>query len=434
MKTFDEIVTKERLELLRAKREEHRSFAYKEAQNIIGKETVAELKSVYSMFDERLMIWLARLWDPDVGAFYYSNSARDNKGFLPDIESTVQSIRFMESSGLMMSNQSKYDKCLPKAMQEKLIAFARSLQDPNDGFFYHAQWGKNIEVPRRGRDHNWASGLLEDLNAEPLYPTAAQRLSAGVKDSGTPEHLRSVDAFREYLSSFDLATASYRTGNLLQSQAMQIKAAGKPFTDTLFFWLGEHILPNGTWQEKINYDSVNGLMKFMLIYSACDEPFPKPIEALGSAMDAAMLDEPTSFVCQFYNPWVAMNSIISNMYKSGAKERSQELRALIAARGPELLTKTKEKIIAYQKPDGSFSYNRTQSAPFSQGAPVSIPKTNEGDVNATCISSTGMIRNISLMLGIPVVPMYTAEDGKFFFELIENAPSIIKTGVYKPEL
>ena len=64
-----------------------------------GKEIVAAYKDLYSVHDKRMISWLAKLFDPDIGGFYYSNSGRDNeyidfKGkrhyFLPDIESTIQ--------------------------------------------------------------------------------------------------------------------------------------------------------------------------------------------------------------------------------------------------------------------------------------------------------------------------------------------------------
>ena len=44
-----------------------------------------------NFFDpEKLIRWWAGLYDPEIGGFYYSNSARDNAGFLPDMESTYQ--------------------------------------------------------------------------------------------------------------------------------------------------------------------------------------------------------------------------------------------------------------------------------------------------------------------------------------------------------
>ena len=44
--------------------------------------------------------WLADLYDPESGGFYYSNSAKNNVGYLPDLESTSEALSLIE---LMLS-------------------------------------------------------------------------------------------------------------------------------------------------------------------------------------------------------------------------------------------------------------------------------------------------------------------------------------------
>ena len=41
-------------------------------------ELVASLKDLYSIYDDGLIEWFANLYDVETGAWYYSNSARDN--------------------------------------------------------------------------------------------------------------------------------------------------------------------------------------------------------------------------------------------------------------------------------------------------------------------------------------------------------------------
>ena len=50
--------------------------------------------------------------------------------------------------------------------------------------------------------------------------------------------------------------------------------------------------------------------------------------------------------------------------------------------------------------DGSFGYYRTSSATTSQGMRVAVPRTNEGDVNATTIAMGGTIGNCLDALGL----------------------------------
>ena len=86
------LVKEERLAELKIKRDEMRRAGFAEAAKVIGKEGGEALEYLYNMFDERIYLWLADLWEPEFGAFYFSNSGRDTDGYLPDIESTVQAL------------------------------------------------------------------------------------------------------------------------------------------------------------------------------------------------------------------------------------------------------------------------------------------------------------------------------------------------------
>ena len=44
-----------------------------------GKAVVEAYKELYSVHSEKICSWLGGLYDPEVGGFYYSNSARDNE-------------------------------------------------------------------------------------------------------------------------------------------------------------------------------------------------------------------------------------------------------------------------------------------------------------------------------------------------------------------
>ena len=66
----------------------------------IAKRAVRELKSYYTLFKTEQLYWLSDLYDPETGGFYYSNSGRDNIGFLPDLESTGQAFMMLDRAGL----------------------------------------------------------------------------------------------------------------------------------------------------------------------------------------------------------------------------------------------------------------------------------------------------------------------------------------------
>ena len=78
-----------------------------------GAAIVRGFKELYTIYSDDLPEWLAGLYDHGIGGFYYSNSARDNEPFLPDIESTNQALNLLLNTGMM-----KNCRELPEAMQK----------------------------------------------------------------------------------------------------------------------------------------------------------------------------------------------------------------------------------------------------------------------------------------------------------------------------
>ena len=98
---------------------------------------VRELRNYYGLFKTEQLYWLADLYDPDLGAFYFANSGRDNLGFLPDLESTSQAFTMLDRSGLFSIiggiTSSSSTGTLPEFVTEPLVNWARSLQSAEDG-------------------------------------------------------------------------------------------------------------------------------------------------------------------------------------------------------------------------------------------------------------------------------------------------------------
>ena len=148
--------------------------------------TRAAVKDFYETFfaPEKIIRWWAGLYDPERGGFYYANSARDTEGFLPDMESTlqiVQRFRPFDQNGDLAAY-------LGPEITAKMIRFYQTKQDPEDGYFYHPQWPREVSrarVMRYTRDLDWATAVLRWLHAAPLYPTAVDRAGDGFdRDAG----------------------------------------------------------------------------------------------------------------------------------------------------------------------------------------------------------------------------------------------------------
>lgn len=419
-------ISEERLNKCRAAREKMREEHLARAADELGVEAADALRELLSLYNEQLYIWLAGLWQPEIGGFYHNESGRRCENMLPDIESTGQALYFLAASGLTKGKAIDDPEAFPDDFKALVGKFATSLLDPEDGYIYHPQWGKCITTSRKGRDLGWATGIYEQLGIKPPYPTAIERLGSAKKEEKVelPDHLTDLEKFKAYLAEQAISTRSYYVGNLLQAQAIQIVAAGEEYVKCLLDWLEENQRDdNGLWQEKINYDSVNGLMKIGLLYGTCKAPIPRPDQALESALAAALSDEPITFVCQFYNPLVTINNILNSFVSLGRVEDEQRLRARIRALAPELIKITYEKLKGHRVPEnGAFTYNLDRSSNgVSQGMHVGIPGKSNGGVNGTCICANGTLRGLFATLGFPRIPLYCDEDADLFFDLIRNA-------------
>ncbi len=438
-------------------REKNREERFEALELQLGEGAVNELRVIYStLYGEDLYMWLANLWDPVNGGFYYSNSARDNVGFLPDIESTAQALSFMDQSGLLEEYGDSYASAISGKMRESLLSFAMSLQSPKDGFFYHPQWGTNIGTSRRGRDLDWSTSIITNLGGTPLYdapngvkgslgapgvsPTKVTgRLSVGTVQAvskvkptaSTSSYLKSIEAFKAFLDGLPLDTYSYSAGNTLNAIRREIQAAGDNYVKFLVDYLYEKQNPqNGLWEETVSYESVNGLFKIGSTISALGYKINYTSAAMNSAMQMAMTPElyPETdvHVCSIYNMWEVMGFLISSASKYEGATMAGHYRNMVRENAEELIRITKEKMLVFKKNDGGFSYFENNTNTYSQGAVVAVKDAVESDVNATCILGTGTVRGIFDALGVEHVPMYYAEDGRYFLETIDSLGAIIK--------
>ncbi len=385
-----------------------------------GKDFVLAMKELYTLWDERLYLWLAGLYDPKIGGFYFSQNARDNEPFLPDIESTNQALTMLRELGMIESERE-----LPEEMKKKIGEFLLSCFDPEDGYFYHPQWGKNIIAARRGRDLMWASGMIRRFaNIKLPAPTASERLRASAETGdgqikkNLPEHLQSPEALVEYLKGWDWDKLAYPSGNNLAAQQDQIIAAG--LADAAVEFLNSiQDEKTGMWGSTTGYDAVNGYLKISSFYIAAGKVIPNATKAIDAVIDCLTSDEPALTMCYQYNVWFTVMNIIKGLRNLGAEGDAEAdkiaKRALKGA--PAAIRKTKEKINTFAIGDGSFAAGPSkQSSGQSQGAWVDIRGSVSGNINASIINSGEMLDKIyaSLELSEFFVPVFGREDYEKF--------------------
>ena len=492
------------IDALRVQETEQREAKFAEIQSVYGVETVNALKKYLELFDDRLYLWLADLYEPGEyddagnplgGAFYYSNSGRDTNGFGPDLESTNQVMAFLTGTG-MASSVDVLKATLPERMFNEIATFAIRCQSPIDGYFYHPQWGTNISVERRGRDLDWARNLLNLCGRSPRWNTPNgvkgtegdppgiipivkdtsmldESKNSDISNEGATSkwtgdsNLSTIEAWDNYLNTFKdrIHTEAYVIGNHFAAQASQIVARDKlalangelndsnddgiadgGYIETWKKYFDDWQLPNGLWDsyayenDTVTYGSINGLMKITAVYNALGIEIKRAEKAFGSVIKMSthigQSDDGSDWAdskgkipsnsVDTYNIFQAMGFILNNVRRHSTASVAANLKEQIKMSAAEIIEVTTRKVARLKKDDGSFGYMWTVSPPKSQGAPVAVENTIEGDVNGGTIASKGIYMSLMSLLDIDIKP-YGHSDLLVFVNRIKELGPVIKS-------
>jgi len=426
------------------------------------------VKGFYEEFydPEKLIRWWAGLYDPDRGGFYYANSARDNDGFLPDMESTLQIVQRLRG----FDSGNDLARYLGPDITAKMIKFYQDMQDPDDGYFYHPQWTKaqsRQNVMRYTRDQDWAIAVLSWLHSEPLYPTALDRAkgSAGVYDA-TVVRLASQSGLtrsaggstvtvkprvgldwqpnetsvKQYVNSLLDTTSCEHWGNQLDTQISSFEAAG--VLDYVLDVLDERVNPDfGLWVTDYNesskrytnlagnsetpYGICTNTYKIMKVYNAGNRLFKYSTKMVENTIKAINLRDPGARVTYIFNPWATLAGIHTNLKNYGTARMRNQYTDLISENFLEMIDSLKSTLGAYRCEDGSYGFLQSGSSPTIYSTPVSLG-LKEGDVNATNLV-VSFAQHICNTIGLDeTIPVFNENHGKLMKELLDNAPSIEK--------
>ena len=441
-------------------RKERAAREWAERFNVIADaETRGAVQNFYEEFydPEALIRWWAGLYDPDLGGFYYANSARDTKGYLPDMESTYQIVQRLR----VLDPNSDLARFLGPEITAKMIAFYQSKQDPDDGYFYHPQWSRAVSrknVMRYTRDQDWAITVLGWLHSAPLYPTALDRAagSAGTVDvtvqrlasqagltakSGT-DWQPNVQSVTSYVNNL-LATKSCESwSNTLQTQLSTFEATG--MLDAVLDVLDQRINPEyGLWVSRydaardvyynlmktptseVPYGIYTCAYKVMIMYNAGKRVVPYASKMVENAIKAICSRDPGVRVTYIFNPWATLGNVRENLVFYGNSAMVADYDAQIKTNILEMLSALKGSLGKYKRADGSYSYLQSGSKSTIYDTPVSTGAV-EGDVNGNnLVMSFAM--HICHTIGLEhMIPVFGEQHGKLMQELLANAPKIVK--------
>ena len=427
-----------------------------------GPEITAALKDLYTIYDNRMVSWYANLYDPGIGGWYWSNSARDNEGYLPSIEETYEALNTVESTGMAELFDNDYTKALPKWLLEDVGNFIYNLQD-EDGFFYHPQWPKeyiqaNGRQSRITRDIGSAKTILKKLGITPKYDgstSAASNLTGNlgtssvvavskVVSTATLPQFESVATFKAYLDDFDAQIAKstdkantfYSIGNTFQSITGYVNANPEYRRMLIEFFDKHQNQETGLWSDTVCYAATNGIHKIGSVYNSIGGELKHIDKIVDATIEILMFDvetNPAGAGVDIYNAWSCFPYVYANIRaryadKALAEEKVNEIKARIFEIAPEMIENAKIHIIGMKRDDGSFSYSRSGVNSTAQGCPISVPGVVEGNINGTGIANVALVQHIMKALEFEeyMVPFFTEAERVMFVRILNNLQPVIK--------
>ncbi len=445
----DRIAEEERL----ARLEAERIAAYKKQADadwetrfdkIEDPELKTAMERFYDFYDpDALVTWWGNLWDPEIGGFYYANSARDYVGFLPDMESTYQILAKIYTNSAFMGYNRNLTELLGRENAEKIIGFYQTKQDPNTGYFFHPQWPQNtasLNTMRYTRDQDWATSVLSWLGSKPLYPTALDRLkntaSAGSFKTVTslvgtlpyakqPVLLAAQDwqanraSIYQYLDHLFATQSCESWSNTLSTQVSSFEAAG--VLGDVLDYLDETINPEyGLWvqsknKEAGNYVNTKGEVesaygictmsyKIMVLYADGKRPVPYADKMAEACIEAILSRKLSVRVTYLFNPWATLSKIRDDLAYIQDPEVKANFNRLMKENGVAMINAAIAELGVYKCPDGSFGFLPEGSSPTIYGTTVSLG-FKEGDVNGNNLVMS-FSYHICNALGLDTIPVF----------------------------
>lgn len=355
----------------------------------VSPELVAILEKFMQIrYSEDIENWIVSLFDQDSGAFYYSRSARDYEGFLPAIEGHTGGMSALSINLDYVTDPDLLD--FTAKWREKLIKFYLDRQDPDTGYFYDPQYGKDVENIKRERDLAYCSNALLSYDTKPRYLLPSERLSASsdssdqgagqasgsVNTSALPEYLRSEQNLRKWLKEeIDMDNEPYRCGDeigVIRPMAMKLG-----YTDIIIDYLKEtQNKETGLWGKELTKASVDGGLKVVQWFGPSTEPYPNIDKMIDSVLKVTFEMGPASDICQEWNK-MAIIELAMKTYK--------EIDPVLQEKIDKALVPMLELIYGYlmvhKRDDGGFSGGIKRSNAVCQGAYYCLGLA-EGDTNA----------------------------------------------------
>ncbi len=430
---------------------------------------IDKLKKIKFLCDNDYTVvkWLADLYDLDTGAFYYSNSARNYIGYLPDLVSTDKALDIIEI--MLMGDGTTVAEFLGEKVANKLVAFTKGLQNEN-GKFYHPQWvDASIDVTpeRMNADILSALNILKRFGELPTYDT--NRANAAVSPASSivmplakstslavsvavssnssgdiyiPAYLSSSNEFLSYLKSLRIGSRTTNACNAIYRDIAQYKAIDEynkknginfSLCNTLIRYISSQQDAHGLWTHNqsgtITLNEIAELLDVVKIYNALGVTISNYQAILYTLSDAVKFTDGVNDLTDLANVWSAFASVIENI-EAFTLEGNYYVKDVIAdvySNIGEGLDGTWNALLELSNDDRSFCNMIIGDNSTYLGMPVAGENAVEGNVIATAIFATEIYPSIFKALSMETVPLFSGDDRIVFGDRLCELGELIKS-------
>ncbi|MBQ7387375.1 MAG: hypothetical protein IJW03_04320 [Clostridia bacterium] len=331
--------------------------------------------------------FIAGLWDPEIGGFYYSQSGRDYKGFSPNINSTCQIVQML-SLGFIKGLKGSLHEKLPKDIVDKLLAFSTN------------------------------TGPCEKVMKEKLGLLPATKSSmkgwAGVKPA-QPKKYRDV---YEVIDLIDNVFSFKEPVTKLEEELVNIKNSS--LLNEMFDYLDRIAFKKSDGKRLAEETSRIGLM-----YNSEGRVILERRKLIERIVELILSDECSgSNVRCVCSAWAALKVLLQNTDYQDNGDKA-DMYSYVRSRVGAMIDKTIEILSVFKKSDGGYSYYPNYAPNEMSGKRVALG-ISEGDVNATFVVLHGVRGNVFLSLGLTVPPLLPEESFTELVDMMHSAKPIKK--------
>ena len=433
--------------------EEIKRFHTRWERTNLREEVIEALKELYSLYSDQAMIWLAELWDPETGGFYYSNSARDYEGFLPDLEDTRFALANLIGNYRLFKNKDDFLTRLSywgiDDFAERLTSWVASLRAP-DGYYYHPQWGKRVDDVGLFRHLNNANALFDLFGKKSSAPTAEEK-KPQEDPSVLPWYMQSKEAIVEWLESFQWTrNQTYHSASVIGVMGPTLSRIGLIDTVIDYFDKKFEIYGNGTFEDAVDRMSLNGTMKVTDLYIEAGRTFPLFEKVLEATVRVLISAEPTSGICSVANPYRNLAALRKMANRdidaaqraydgapeqesalladrlSAARERLRRFEEVLQENAVLIIRKTAECLKIFLKDDGAFSMRPDRCGAETCGVQWAL-RLPESDINGTNQGIQVIVGGVfGALLNEPPVDVWSPEVRERVLQILANKNPVKK--------